>query len=165
MNPDIILQIFFPCKATGSWQVYVFLKSFIFPFRNFKSRILNMFWFICYFLLILLDSQSLITCPISAKEEPVFFFFSYFRPVLSPDLPFILFFFSSDSVSLGELVHFRLCYFLITTNLSLNLNKIKFTCLDGTYPFLYRLTFTLTMKNRDEKAMFVLIKKLALLLR
>ena len=74
MNPNIILQIFLPCKATGSWQVYVFLKSFILPFRNFKSRILNMFWFICYFLLILLDSQSLITCPISAKEEPVFFF-------------------------------------------------------------------------------------------
>ena len=67
-----------------------------------------MFWFICYFLLILLDSQSLITCPISAKDEPVFFF-SYFRPVLSPDLPFILFFFSSGSVSLGEFVHFRLC--------------------------------------------------------
>ena len=78
MNPDIILQIFLPCKATGSWQVYVFLKSFILPFRNFKSRILNMFWFICYFLLILLDSQSLITCPISAKEEPVFFFFLIF---------------------------------------------------------------------------------------
>ena len=74
MNPNIILQIFLPCKATGSWQVYVFLKSFILPFRNFKSRILNMFWFICYFLLILLDSQSLITCLISAKEEPVFFF-------------------------------------------------------------------------------------------
>ena len=51
-----------------------------------------MFWFICYFLLILLDSQSLITCPISAKEEPVFFF-SYFRPVSSPDSP--------DSVSPG----------------------------------------------------------------
>ena len=79
MNPDIILQIFLPCKATGSWQVYVFLKSFILPFRNFKSRILNMFWFICYFLLILLDSQSLITCPISAKEEPVFFCLIFVR--------------------------------------------------------------------------------------
>ena len=164
MNPDIILQIFLPCKATGSWQVYVFLKSFILPFRNFKSRILNMFWFICYFLLILLDSQSLITCPISAKEEPVFFF-SYFRPVLSPDLPFILFFFIWFCLSWGVCSFQTVCYFLITTNLSLNLNKIKFTCLDGTYPFLYRLTFTLTMKNRDEKAMFVLIKKLALLLR
>ena len=163
MNPNIILQIFLPCKATGSWQVYVFLKSFILPFRNFKSRILNMFWFICYFLLILLDSQSLIACPISAKEEPVFFFliFVLFRPpihlILSllgsqyymgccylkaePFLffhlvlsllgiqsyldccylkaePFILFFFfffffQSGSVSLGELVHFRLCVFIL----------------------------------------------------
>ena len=117
MNPDIILQIFLPCKATGSWQVYVYLKSFILPFRNFKSRILNMFWLICYFLLILLDSQSLITCPISAKEEPAFFF-SYFRPVFSPDSPFIpfffsFFFFSSGSVSCGELVHFRLCVFIL----------------------------------------------------
>ena len=164
MNPNIILQIFLPCKATGSWQVYVFLKSFILPFRNSKSRILNMFWFICYFLLILLDSQSLITCPISAKEEPVFFFFLFsscfvprftwfclswvvstiwavviwrqnlsffftwfclswvFSPIwtvviwrqnLSFFFFFFFFFFQSGSVSLGELVHFRLCVFIL----------------------------------------------------
>ena len=214
MNPDIIPQIFLPCKATSSWQVYAFLKNFILPFRSFRSRILNMFWFICYFLLILLDSQSLITCLISAKEEPVFFFLIFVRfcPPIYRILsllgsqsymgccylkaePFL--FFSPGSVSLGQSVLFGLllsegrtfhsfffffffiwfclswgvgsfqtvCFYLITTNLSLNLNKIKFTCLDGTYPFLYRLTFTLTMKNRDEKAVFVLIKKLALLLR
>ena len=96
MNPDIILQIFLPCKATGSWQVYVFLKIFILPFPNFKSRILNMFWFICYFLLILLDSQSLITCPISAKEEPEFFFLifvRFFPPIHLSFLSFFFFFF------------------------------------------------------------------------
>ena len=100
-----------------------------------------------------LGSQSYLDC-CYLKAEP-FILFSFF----------LFFFFSSGSVSLGELVHFRLCFYLVTTNLSLNLDKIKFTCLDGTYPFLYRLTFTLTMKNRDEKAMFVLIKKLAILLR
>lgn len=169
MNPDIILQIFLPCKATGSWQVYVFLKIFILPFRNFKSRILNMFWLICYFLLILLDSQSLITCPISAKEEPAFFFLifvRFFPPIHLSFLSFFLFFFFIWFCLLWGVGSFQtVCFYLITTNLSLNLNKIKFTCLDGTYPFLYRLNFTLTMKNRDEKAMFVLIKKLALLLR
>ena len=36
----------------------------------------------------------------------------------------------------------------------MNLNKIKFTCLDRTYLFLCKFNFTLTMKNRDEKAQF-----------
>ena len=39
----------------------------------------------------------------------------------------------------------------------MNLNKIKLTCLDCTYIFLYIFNFTLTMKNRDEKAVFVSI--------
>ena len=43
--------------------------------------------------------------------------------------------------------------------LSMNLNKIKFTLLDCTYLFLCRFNLTLTIKNRDEKSMLVLIKK------
>ena len=47
----------------------------------------------------------------------------------------------------------------------MNLNKIKFTLLDCTYLFLCRFNLTLTIKNRDEKSMLVLIKKIVLLLR
>ena len=52
----------------------------------------------CYFLPMLLGNQSLITCLISMREEPVFL--SFFRLVLSPCSP--------DSVSLGQSVLFGL---------------------------------------------------------
>ena len=190
----------------------------------------------CYFLPMLLGNQSLITCLISMREEPVFL--SFFRLVLSPCSP--------DSVSLGQSVLFglllskgrtflfffftrfylscvvsliwavviskqnfsffftRFCLswvvspiwavvisrqnlsffsfhlalsllgslFILDSFLSynelifrMNLSKIKFTCLDYSYLFLYRFNSTLTMKSRDEKAIFFLVKKLVLLLR
>ena len=130
----------------------------------------------CYFLPMLLGNQSLVTCLFAMREEPVFL--SFFRLVLSPCSP--------DSVSLGQSVLFGLLlsqgrtflFFLFHLALSLlgslfildsflsykelifrmNLSKIKFTCLDYSYLFLYRFNSTLTMKSRDEKAIFFWLK-------
>ena len=89
-------------------------------------------------------------------------------------------FFSPGSVSLGQSVLFGLLlsegrtflfFYLVLSILgslfildsflfqnklvfSMNLSKIKFTRLDCTYLFLCRFNSTLTMKSRDEKAMF-----------
>ena len=51
-----------------------FLTSCIVLFRSFKSRILKMLLFFCYFLPTFSGNQSIITCPISVREEPSFFF-------------------------------------------------------------------------------------------
>ena len=42
----------------------------------------------------------------------------------------------------------------------MNLDKIKFTCLDLTYLFLCRFNFLLTLKNLDEKPMLVFTRKI-----
>ena len=42
----------------------------------------------------------------------------------------------------------------------MNLDKVKFTCLDLTYLFLCRFNFSLTLKNLDEKPMLVFTRKI-----
>ena len=103
----------------------------------------------------LLGSQSYLDC-FYLKAEPFLFFLlalsllgcqsylgcCYLR--VEP-IPFL-----SAFVSLGEMVHSRLC---VLSNdkliLSMNLDIMKFTCLDCTFFFLYRFNVILTMKNRD----------------
>ena len=93
----------------------------------------------------LLGGQSYLGC-CYLKQEPFFFF-----PCGSVSGSLLIL--DSAFLSYNKLI------------LSMNLNKIKFTLLDCTYLFLCRFNLTLTIKNRDEKSMLVLIKKIVLLLR
>ena len=52
------------------------LPNFVVLFRSFKSRILDMLPFFCYFLPILLGNQSLTICFILVREGPLLFLFS-----------------------------------------------------------------------------------------
>ena len=58
INLDITVQVFLLSKMKASWQLVCFLTNCNVLFPSFKSIILNMFSFFCYFLPTLLGNQS-----------------------------------------------------------------------------------------------------------